>query len=213
MLNSSTSGLHYNEITASNLVKIDIAGNVIDPGTSKFSFQQTGYIIHSAIHEQRPDLNTLLHVHSAAGTAVATAVDKIYPICQNSVYLEPISYHPYRGIVVSDTEKEELATNFRAPSKCLLMKNHGLLTGGASIEEAFFLMFMFHSVCKVYVDAGLTHKPVPREKVISEDVIKESMDAVRMQMNAKGLGVGDFQALCRQLDVAGWETGYPYGDI
>ena len=212
MLNSSTSGLHYNEITASNLVKIDIAGNVIDPGTSKFSFQQTGYIIHSAIHEQRPDLNTLLHMHSAAGTAVSTAVDKLLPISQNAVYLEPISYHPFRGIVVAEHEKDELAENFPAPSKCLLMKNHGLLTGGVSVEEAFFLMFMFHGMCQVYVDAGYTHRPVPQDKVFPDQMIRESIEACEMQAE-EGLGLRDFQALCRQLDLAGWETGYPYYDL
>ena len=111
--------------------------------------------------------------------------------------------------MVAEHEKAELAKNFPAPSKCLLMKNHGLLTGGVSIEEAFFLMYMFHSVCKVYVNAGYTHTPVPKEKILPANMIKDSMAACDLQMD-RGLGVRDFQALCRQLDLAGWETGYPY---
>ncbi|KAL5248492.1 hypothetical protein ACHWQZ_G017626 [Mnemiopsis leidyi] len=202
-------GMHYNEITASSLVKIDLAGNIIDKGTSDFSFQRTGYVIHSAIHENRPDLNALMHIHSRAGVGVACSVDALVPMCQHSVFIEPVSYHPFRGIVTEESEKVELAENFVAPSKCLLMKNHGLLTGGATIEEAFIRMYMFQTVCQAYVDAGYTHRPVPSETILSGDVIKQSVEAAASQ-DGKHFGMLDFRALARQLDSAGYETGYPH---
>lgn len=205
---SLTAGLHYDEITASSLVKIDIAGNVIDKGTSNFSFQRTGYIIHSAIHDHRPDLNALMHIHSRAGVGVASAVDKMVPICQHSVFIEPVSYHPFRGIVTEENEKLELANNFKAPSKCLLMKNHGLLTGGENIEEAFFRMYMFHTVCQAYIDAGYTHRAVPDDKILSSRIVETSVDAATRQTGLPGSL--DFAALARKLDRAGYETGYPY---
>ena len=208
LLNHTTSGMHYSEITASSLVKIDLSGNVIHKGTSDFSFQQTGYVIHSAIHGNRPDLNALMHIHSRAGVGVACSVDKIVPICQHSVFIEPVSYHPFRGIVTVEAEKLELAENFAAPSKCLLMKNHGLLTGGGTIEEAFFRMYMFHTVCQAYIDAGYTHRTVPADKIVSQNIVRSSLEAAASQVGSAGYL--DFRALARQLDSAGYETGYPY---
>ena len=165
-------------------------------------------MIHSSIHESRPDLNAVMHIHSRAGIGVACSVDQMVPICQHSVFIEPVSYHPFRGIVTEESEKLELAENFVAPSKCLLMKNHGLLTGGVSIEEAFFRMFMFHKVCEAYIDAGYTHRPVPEGKTVSQDLVKKSVAAAEGQVGSPGLL--EFKALSRQLDKAGYETGYPY---
>jgi adducin len=179
---------------------------VIDAGTSCFSFQQTGYVIHSAIHESRPDLKALMHIHSRAGVGVSCSVDKIVPICQHSVFIEPVSYHPFRGIVTEQSEKLELAENFKAPSKCLLMKNHGLLAGGATIEEAFFRMLQFHIVCQAYIDAGYTHRPVPADKIVSQDIVEKSVKAATSQVGSN-FGKLEFKALARQLDAAGYETG------
>lgn len=193
-------------MTANDLIKIDIHGNVISKGNSEFGFQQTGYIIHSAIHQHRPDLAALMHIHSRAGVAIAASVDKLLPICQHSVFIEPVSYHPFRGIVTEEAEKAELAANFPAPSQCLLLRNHGLLTGGSSVEEAFFNMFMFHVTCQAYIDAGYTSRAVPPDKVLSKEVVEKSVKAAE-QVRGKA-GVMEFRALARQLDVAGYKTGY-----
>ena len=150
-----------------------------------------------------------MHIHSRAGVGVACSVDEMVPMCQHSVFIEPVSYHPFRGIVTQESEKIELAENFLAPSKCLLMKNHGLLTGGATIEEAFSRMYNFHTVCQAYVDAGYTHRPVPPEKILSKDIIEMSVKAAA-SMDGEHFGMMDFAALARQLDSAGYETGYPH---
>ena len=167
-------------------------------------------MIHSAIHDARRDLNALIHIHSREGMAVASSVDKLLPVCQDSVFLEPISYHNFHGIVVGEGEKKALAKDFVAPSKCLMMRNHGLLTGGRTLEEAFLLMYYLHSVCKVYVDAGYTHRTVPSEMVIPDAVIDASMEAVAVNIKTSSFGKMDFESLARQLDYAGLETGYPY---
>eukprot|EP00116_Pleurobrachia_bachei_P007333 sb/3467595/ len=206
-------GMPYSLITARSLVKVDLDGIVIDPGCTKFSFQRTGYVIHSAIHGARKDLNALIHIHTSEGMAVASSVERLQPVCQHSVFIEPVSYHPYRGIVVDQTERAELARNFPVPSKCLVMRNHGLLTGGGTIEEAFLLMFYLHAVCKVYVDAGYTHRPVPENFVVSPDIVENSVrDTLANNFADGSFGLKDFQAMALELDREGMCTGYPYSE-
>lgn len=91
--------MHFGEITAGNLLKINHSGDIIDQGTSKFGFQKTGNVIHSAIHESRPDLSALIHIHSRAGIAVSSSgVERMEHVWQTSYVCDPLSYHKYHGI-------------------------------------------------------------------------------------------------------------------
>ena len=125
---------------------MNTSNEMVDPGTSKFPFQPTGGVIHSAIHANRPDLHCLYHMHSREGIALATAVERIEPVCQSNTELGQISYHDFRGVVFEEADKEPLSRDFPAPSKTLIMRNHGLLTGGKTIEEAFNIMYFLWQV-------------------------------------------------------------------
>ena len=206
-------GPHYTEVTASNLVKIDaISGDLVDQGSSKFPYQITGAVIHSAIHSNRPDLGCLMHIHSREGIALSAAVDKIEAISQPNVELQNISYHDFRGTIFKPEDKDPLSRDFPAPSKTLIMRNHGLLTGGTTVEEAFLLMYSLHQVCQCYVDCGYTHSPVPRHTLISEEVLESSREGYSSSRFDTATGVQEFEALARLLDYQGFEAGFPHSE-
>jgi len=205
-------GLHYTEVTASNLIKIDKTGNLIDQGSSNYPFQPVGNVIHSAIHTNRPDLGCLVHIHSREGIAVTAAVDKIKPVTQADVALGNICYHDFRGTIFKPEDKEPLSRDFPAPSKTLILRNHGLLTGGKTIEEAFMIMYFLHQVCQCYVDTGYLSSSVPPNKVISQEIIDQSLDAFEECRFDTEDGVQEFEALARLLDYQGFETGYPHSE-
>ena len=205
-------GLHFTEVTASNLIKINTAGEVVDQGTSKFPFQPTGYVIHSAIHMNRPDLGCLMHIHSEPGIAVSAAVEKIQPLIQANVELGNVCYHDFRGVIFNPEDKDPLSKDFPSPSKTLIMRNHGLLTGGGTIEEAFNVMHFLHQVCQSYVNCGYTNSPVPASNLISQEILESSLEGnVECRYNTE-VGVQEFEALARLLDYQGLETGYPYSE-
>ena len=205
-------GLHYTEVTASNLIKIDTSGEVIDQGSAKFPIQPTGHVIHSAIHINRPDLACLMHIHTEPGIAVSAAVDKIEPIIQANVELGEICYHDFRGVIFNTEDKEPLSRDFPAPSKTLIMRNHGLLTGGKTIEEAFNIMHFLHQVCQCYVNCGFTNSPIPASKLMSQEILESSVYGNEECRYDTARGVQEFEALARLLDYQGFETGYPYSE-
>ena len=206
-------GLHYTEVTAGNLLKIDTSGNVIDQGSTKFPFQPIGYTIHSALHTSRPDLGCVLHIHSREGIALSAAVSKIQAVCQANVELGQVSYHDYRGQIFKDEDREPLSRDFPAPSKTLVLRNHGLLTGGKTVEEAFSLMYFLHQTCQCYVDTGYLHSPVPHGKVISKEIVESAIEGSMECRYGTEYGVQEFEALARLLDYQGFETGYPYSEL
>ncbi|XP_063690807.1 alpha-adducin-like [Bolinopsis microptera] len=205
-------GIHYTEVTASNLIKINSAGKLVDQGSAKFPFQPTGAVIHSAIHTNRPDLGCLMHIHSEPGIAVSAAVEKIEPIIQANVELGEISYHDFRGVIFNSEDKEPLSKDFPAPSKTLIMRNHGLLTGGETIEEAFNKMHFLHQVCQCYVNCGYIHTPIPASKLINQQILESSVYGNEECRYDTAPGVQEFEALARLLDYQGLETGYPYSE-
>lgn len=199
-------GLHYSEVSASNLVKVDLAGNIVDPGTTNFGVNKAGYVLHSAIHEARQDLHAVMHIHSREGMAVSCLPLASLPIVQTNAFILPISSHPYEGLAVRESEKLSLAADFKAPSKVLLLENHGLLAGGSTIEECMFKMYHFHQVCTAIVDSGAHLKPC---KTIRQDILDETQRAADIMSSSEN-GVKEFEAWMRQLDYAGLKTSYPY---
>jgi len=169
-------------------------------------------VIHSAIHTNRPDLGCLMHIHSGPGIAVSAAVEKLEPVCQANVELGEVSYHDFRGVIFSPEDKEPLRKDFPAPSKTLIMRNHGLLTGGETIEECFNKMHFLHQVCKCYVDCGYTHSSIPAERLISQELLERSVEGNEECRYDTAPGVQEFEALARMLDYQGLETGYPYSE-
>ena len=144
-------GLRYDEVTASNLVTIDVDGNVSDPGSasSEEDVNVTGFVIHSAIHAARPDVHCVMHSHSSAGLAVSVLKNGLVPMIQDVMpFYGRLAYHDYEGLSVNTGERERLAANL-GDKKAMIMRNHGLLTCGGTVGEAFMLMYYLERACKV----------------------------------------------------------------
>jgi len=144
-------GLLFEEITASNLIKIDLNGNKILE--SPHPVNPAGFTIHSAIHEARTDVGCVLHTHTRAGIAVSTQKEGLLPLSQISlVALASISYHDYEGIALNAEEKPRLVADL-GTKFFLILRNHGLLTVGKNIPDAFLAMYALETACQTQIMA------------------------------------------------------------
>ncbi|WP_374522787.1 class II aldolase/adducin family protein [Hydrogenophaga sp.] len=144
-------GLMFDEITASSLVKVDMGcRKVID---SPFPVNPAGFVIHSAVHEARPEVGCVLHTHTRAGVAVSAQQHGILPISQQSTFvLHSLAYHDYEGVAFRPDEKPRLQADL-GQANFLVLRNHGLLTVGRGVAEAFLNMYTFENTCRIQVDA------------------------------------------------------------
>lgn len=146
-------GLLFDEITASSLVKIDAHGNVLED-TTGLGYNHAGFVIHGCVHEARPEINCVLHTHTRAGVAVSAMKCGLLPISQHAMRVQAeVTYHDYEGIALELDERARLARDLGATSKAMILRNHGLLTLGASVREAFELMYYLDTACQIQVDA------------------------------------------------------------
>ena len=144
-------GLLFDEITASSLVRVDMHGNKLDD--TPFPVNPAGFTIHSAVHGARHDAQCVLHVHSLNGIAVSAQKGGVLPLSQQSIFvLSSLGYHYYEGVALRDDEKPRLVADLGAHS-FLMLRNHGLLTVGSSVADAFVAMYLFESVCTIQVRA------------------------------------------------------------
>jgi len=157
-------GLLFEEMTASSLVKVDLHGDkVLD---SPHSINPAGFVIHSAVHEARHDVGCVLHTHTRAGVAVSAQADGLLPLSQQSLLpMVTLAYHNYEGVAVNDAEKPRLVADL-GNNNALILRNHGLLTTGASIADAFLLMYALETACQIQLLAQSTsgeliHVPQP----------------------------------------------------
>ena len=144
-------GLMFDEITASSLVRIDQAGNKVSE--SAFPINPAGFTIHSAIHQARADITCVLHTHTRAGIAVSSQKHGVLPISQQSTFvLSSLAYHAYEGVALRDEEKPRLQAAL-GQATFLMLCNHGLLTVGRTVADAFLSMYTFENTCRIQVDA------------------------------------------------------------
>lgn len=187
-------GLMFDEITASNLVRVDLQGTKTLP--SAFDINPAGYTIHSAIHEAREDVACVLHLHTMEGVAVSCQKAGVLPISQQaSIVVQSLSYHDYEGIALNPDEKRRLQKNL-GDTHNLMLRNHGLLTVGRSVSDAFLSMYTFQRACEIQVlaqghGAELIHIP------------EEVLDTVPAFVKAVSRGAGSalsWPALLRRMD-------------
>ncbi|MEM8817611.1 MAG: class II aldolase/adducin family protein [Pseudomonadota bacterium] len=144
-------GLMFEEMTASSLVKIDLHGGKVME--SPFDINPAGFVIHSAIHAARPDAACVLHTHTKAGVAVSALADGLLPLSQTSLFpYATLAYHDYEGVALEDDEKPRLVADL-ADRRALMLRNHGLLTLGESIADAFLLMYLLETACQIQLMA------------------------------------------------------------
>jgi ribulose-5-phosphate 4-epimerase/fuculose-1-phosphate aldolase len=151
-------GLMFEEITASSLVRVDAAGRKLDD--SPFDINPAGFVIHSAVHGARHDAGCVLHVHSLNGIAVSAQQGGVLPLSQQSIFvLAGLGYHDYEGVALRDDEKPRLVADL-GERNFLMLRNHGLLTVGATVADAFLAMYLFETVCTIQVRAMAGGSPL-----------------------------------------------------
>jgi len=146
-------GLMFDEITASTLVKIDKDGNAVDDPTG-LGVNYAGFVIHGCVHEARPEVNCVIHTHTRAGIAVSAQRGGLLPISQHALRVwGMLTYHDYEGIALDLDERSRLVADLGPGSKAMILRNHGLLTLGATVAEAFELMYYLDCACQIQIDA------------------------------------------------------------
>ncbi|XP_066429153.1 alpha-adducin isoform X5 [Eleutherodactylus coqui] len=208
-------GLLYSEVTASSLVKVNLQGEIVDRGSTNLGVNKAGFTLHSAIYGARPDVKCIVHIHTPAGAAVSAMKCGLLPLSPESLCLGEVTYHDYHGILVDEEEKILIQKNLGPRSKVLILRNHGLVTMGETVEEAFYYIHNLVSACEIQVrtlaSAGGPDNLVlldPGKYKKSRSPESPSGDAVT---HPKWLvGEQEFEALMRMLDNLGYRTGYPY---
>ena len=186
-------GLLFDEITASSLVKVDQQCNKLHD--TPFPVNPAGFVIHSAIHAVRDDAGCVLHTHSRAGVAVSAQKCGVLPISQQSTFvLASLAYHDYEGVALRDDEKPRLQADLGA-ANYLMLRNHGLLTVGRTIPDAFLHMYTFENTCRIQIDAQ-----AGGELVQVNPSILQGLSQV-MKTATAGMGANlAWPALLRKLD-------------
>ena len=152
-------GMFFDEITASSLVKVDLGGRkVMD---SPYEINPAGFTIHSAIHAARENAKCVLHVHSLNGVAVSAQEEGVLPVSQQSIFvLASLAYHAYEGVALNEAEKPRLVRDL-GDKTFFMLRNHGLLTVGESVAEAFLSMYTFEAACAIQIRAQAAAKLIP----------------------------------------------------
>ncbi|WP_437882614.1 class II aldolase/adducin family protein [Pseudomonas sp. LRF_L74] len=146
-------GVLFHEMRASDLVKVDIHGNIVDSRLSPDSINRAGFNIHSAVHDAREDVACVVHTHTSAGIAVSAQEDGLLPISQHALkYYGCLSYHDYEGIALDPAERSRLVADL-GNNQAMILRNHGLLAVGGSIAEAFNQIYFLERSCQAQVAA------------------------------------------------------------
>ena len=195
-------GMMYEEITASSLIKIDLAGNIISNSNPEFGINLPGYVIHSAIHGARHDVGCVLHTHTNAGMAISSLKCGLLPITQTAMRWSKIAYHDFEGVVVDLDEQKRLVANL-GDAEVLILRNHGLLACGKTIGQAFNNIYRLERACQTQL---LTMACNAEINMPSDEVIAKSNAQLQVMPSpdAKGKkrphGSIEWPALKRMLD-------------
>jgi ribulose-5-phosphate 4-epimerase/fuculose-1-phosphate aldolase len=186
-------GLLFEEVTASSLIRVDQSGNKLSD--SPFIVNRAGFVIHSAIHAAREDVSCVLHTHTRAGVAVSAQQRGVLPISQQSTFvLGSLGYHQYEGVALRDDEKPRLQADL-GNATFLMLRNHGLLTVGRTIADAFLSMYIFETTCQIQIAAQGGGELI----VVQTQILDGVAEAARTQTNGLG-GAFVWPALLRKLD-------------
>ena len=191
-------GMMYEEITASSLIKIDHDGNILskpDFGDLNYGINKAGYVIHSAVHEARPEVDCVIHTHSWASMAVSSLECGLLPITQTAMRFLKIGYHDYQGVVLDLAEQASLVKDL-GQGEALILRNHGALTVGRSVGEAFNWMHRLELSCRAQLQAMACNTPL---QTVSDAVLQETYLNYQPQTR-RPYGVMEWPGLLRMLD-------------
>ena len=192
-------GMLYEEITASSLIKIDHDGNVLlQPdfaGGLNYGVNRAGFVIHSAVHKAKPELHCVAHTHTAAGMAVSTLACGLLPNTQTSMRFAHISYHDFSGVVLDLSEQDRLVRDL-GDNKAMILRNHGLLTTGHTIQECWNDLHRLELSCRTQLAAMACNTPLVE---VPAEVVENTYNNYQPKTR-RAFGLMDWAALLRKLD-------------
>lgn len=199
-------GMLYEEITPSSLIKIDLAGNILrkpDFGGLDYGINRAGYVIHSAVHEARHDVDCVIHTHTWPGMAVSSLACGLLPMTQTAMRFLRIGYHDYQGVVLDDAERASLVADL-GENNALILRNHGLLTTGRTVGEAFNAMHRLELSCRAQLAAMACQTPLV---AVPQPVLEATWMNYQPQTR-RPYGLMEWPALLRKLDRLdpGWRS-------
>jgi|SRR5688500_523234 ribulose-5-phosphate 4-epimerase/fuculose-1-phosphate aldolase len=202
-------GLLYKEITASSLAKITLDGETVWKPDTGYYVNRAGYVIHGAIHRARPDVTCVLHTHTRAGMAVAAMQCGLLPLNQTAIRFDGhIGYHDYEGPAIELEERERLARNL-GKHDAMILRSHGLLTCGATIQQAFNTMYQLELSCRAQVDAMASGK----ELIIPPKEILQKTAHLYQPGTRRPYGVLEWPAMLRLLQAEQKSSAFPPYDL
>lgn len=192
-------GMRFEEVTASKLVTVDVDGKVVDDPLG-LGINPAGFTIHSAVHMARHDAQCVLHTHTVAGVAVACLKEGLMPLNQWSMqFTDRIAYHDFEGIALDLSERERLVADL-GDKMVLILRNHGLLTCGRSVGEAFKLMFNMERSCRAQLAILSTGAEVLRPSHAIASHTAGQYDRGYAKVHAEGKPDSEWEAFKRMLD-------------
>ncbi|XP_036421048.1 adducin 3 (gamma) a isoform X2 [Colossoma macropomum] len=209
-------GLSFAEASASNLVKVNILGDVVDQGSTNLRIDPAGFSPHAAIYSMRPDVRCIIHIHTPAAAAVSSMKCGLLPISQESLILGDVAYLNYQGSLDEHEERVELQKALGPSAKVLVLRNHGVVALGETIEEAFHYIYTAQLACEIQVNAFSCAGGVENLIVLDLEKYKsrtQGVAEVGVNMGSQHkwkIGELEFESLMRMLDNLGYRTGYAY---
>jgi ribulose-5-phosphate 4-epimerase/fuculose-1-phosphate aldolase len=188
-------GYMYEEITASSLVTIDLAGNIVFNPHRDCGINEAGYVVHSAVHVAREDVQCVIHTHSRAGMALSALKCGLLPLTQTSMRFANVAYHDYESVAVDVAERERLARDL-GTGDVMILRNHGLLAVGPSIAQAFNTIYWLEMACRAQIDAMACNT----ELNLPSPAIVEKTAHLYKPETRRPFGVMEWPAMLRYLD-------------
>ena len=189
-------GLSYDEISASNLLKIDGRGNNLTE--SPFQVSRAGFIIHGAIHEARPEIGCIMHIHTPAASAVCAMEEGLLPLEQEAmIFYDKIAYHGHEGIPLGTDERKRIVASL-GDKQFMILRNHGLVTSGKTVAEAFVFMYFLELACRNQVAILSTGQKIVRPPIAVAERVPAQFVAHDKALG--GVGLLQFAAMMRRLD-------------
>lgn len=187
-------GLHYTEVTASNLVKVDLDGNIVDPSAHRVN--PAGFVVHAAIHRALPDAHCVMHTHTTAGLAVACSEVGLVNSNFYSAQIDGmVAYHDFEGITVRGDEGPRLVANL-GEKRLMILRNHGLLAVGSTLAQTFARLWTLNRACEIQLATAALGRARP---IAPEVAARCTRDALQFDP-AFGAGQDVLDALLRQVD-------------
>ncbi|XP_005867847.1 PREDICTED: beta-adducin [Myotis brandtii] len=213
----SPKGVSCSEVTASSLIKVNILGEVVEKGSSCFPVDTTGFCLHSAIYAARPDVRCIIHLHTPATAAVSAMKWGLLPVSHNALLVGDMAYYNFNGEMEQEADRINLQKCLGPTCKILVLRNHGVVALGDTVEEAFYKIFHLQAACEIQVSALSSAGGVENLILLEQEKHRpHEVGSVQWAgstfgpMQKSRLGEHEFEALMRMLDNLGYRTGYTY---